>query len=364
MKTKFKRILVGMSGGVDSTVAAALLKEQGYDVAGAFMLSGFETPNITHKQRCCSETDAADARKSAASLGIPFYLIDMQKGFERIIDDFISEYNLGRTPNPCVLCNRELKFGDVLDFAFENRYEATATGHYCKVETDGERYWLVRGKDLKKEQSYSLWMLRQEQLAHSVFPLAEFDKKEVREIAKRLNLIVMNKRESQEICFVPDNNYRNFLTERSPETIKPGDYIDLAGNVIGQHKGHQFYTVGQRRGLGITAPHRTYVVEVKGSDNIVVIGKKEDLFKRGFIGIQVNWQAIKPEVGTKFRARVQVRYNHFPPIAEVEVLEDNKVKVTFDEKDEAITPGQSGVAYDLENKKLLFGTIIDTIFDN
>jgi len=361
---KYKRIMVGMSGGVDSTVAAAMLKEQGYEVAGVFMQSGFETPNITHKQRCCSEDDAEDARKSAELIGVPFYIINMRKGFEGIIENFIDEYNSGRTPNPCVLCNRELKFGEVMDFALQNGYEAIATGHYCLVENDENRYWVKRGTDMKKEQSYSLWMLTQDQLARAVFPLGGLSKKEVRKFAQEHNLPVFSKRESQEICFVVDNNYRNFLREHSPDTIKSGDFIDLEGNVIGRHNGHQFYTIGQRRGLGIAYPHRSYVIEIRGNENIVVIGKQEDLYKRGFIGIDVNWHSIKPTVGEQFPALMQVRYNHNPPPAMIEVLADDRVRVTFDSKDEAITPGQSGVCYDLNNEKMLFGTIIDSVFDD
>jgi len=364
MGKRFKRIMVGMSGGVDSTVAAAMLKEQGYEVAGVFMQSGFESPNITHKQRCCSEDDAEDARKSAELIGVPFYIIDMRNGFERVIENFIDEYNVGRTPNPCILCNRELKFGEVMDFAIQNGYEAVATGHYCQVDSDADRYWLKRGSDLKKEQSYSLWMLRQHQLARAVFPLGKMSKKQVREFAKSRNLPVFSKRESQEICFVLDNNYRNFLLEHSPATIKPGKFLDIEGNILGTHKGHQFYTIGQRRGLGITFPHRSYVVEIRGDENVVVVGKHADLFKRGFIGTQVNWQAIKPKIGEKFRALMQVRYNHNPPPAEIEVTSEDTVKITFDVKDEAITPGQSGVCYDLNNEKLLFGTIIDEVFDD
>ncbi|MCD4656933.1 MAG: tRNA 2-thiouridine(34) synthase MnmA, partial [Planctomycetes bacterium] len=326
MGKRFKRIMVGMSGGVDSTVAAAMLKEQGYEVAGVFMQSGFESPNITHKQRCCSEDDAEDARKSAELIGVPFYIIDMRKGFEGIIGNFVDEYNKGRTPNPCILCNRELKFGEVMDFALQNGYEAVATGHYCQVEYDAVRFWLRRGSDIKKEQSYSLWMLRQQQLARAVFPLGGMSKLQVREFARTRNLPVFSKRESQEICFVLDNNYRNFLLERTPETIKPGEFVDIEGSVIGMHKGHQFYTIGQRRGLGIAYPHRSYVVEIRGDENVVVIGKQENLYKRGFIGTQVNWQAKKPEIGEKFRAPVQVRYNHNPPLAEIEVLTENKVK--------------------------------------
>ncbi|MBM4044503.1 MAG: tRNA 2-thiouridine(34) synthase MnmA, partial [Planctomycetes bacterium] len=309
------RIVVAMSGGVDSSVAAHLLREQGYEVIGLFMRMGVsaEAPDAPTGRTCCSAADAFDARRVAASLGIPFYVLNFEQQFRAIMDYFCAEYGRGRTPNPCIRCNEWLKFGRLLEFAKSLDAPFVATGHYARVERVavgaihesplptgdaprlgrvGERFVLKKGLDPSKDQSYVLFPLKQPQLASALFPVGSLTKKQVREIARKLDLRVKDKPDSQEICFVPDDNYRRLILERSGQPLRPGLIKDTTGKVLGQHPGIQFFTIGQRRGLGIATGKRRYVVRIDPVENVVIVGSYADALKREFIASDLNWIAI------------------------------------------------------------------------
>src|SRR5689334_18468299 len=274
MSTQRKKVVVAMSGGVDSSVAAALLLREGYDVMGVFMRLGSpdgventaEVCDVTQhssKQGCCSVLDAADARRVAAALGIPLYVLNFQDDFSRVIDYFVAEYNRGRTPNPCVRCNDWLKFGKLAKYAEAVGAGFVASGHYARVGVDpitGEKC-LLRGRDPLKDQSYVLFGMTRRALDHSLLPIGDYEKPRIRQIAQELNLPVYNKPDSQEICFVPDQDYAALVKRRSPETFRAGELVDPSGKTLGAHEGHQHFTIGQRKGLGVAFGHRMYVVD-------------------------------------------------------------------------------------------------------
>ncbi|MBI2471745.1 MAG: tRNA 2-thiouridine(34) synthase MnmA [Planctomycetes bacterium] len=342
MKTK---VVIAMSGGVDSSVAAHLLVEQGYEVVGLFMRLGLDKlDTVTRTKVCCSLEDANDARSVADQLGIQFHVLNFKEAFDRIIDAFCTEYLNGRTPNPCIVCNQELKFGKLLDFARMLNADYIATGHYARVEKSQGRYLLKKGIDARKDQSYVLFSLNQDQLSRTLFPLGTITKESVRQIAKDLNLKTKDKPESQDICFVLDNNYHTVLYERFGSSITPGVLKDTSGNVLGRHPGAPFFTIGQRKGLGIALGTPRYVVDINPQENTVVIGTDEELMEDGLVASTLNWISIDT-LQSPLEVQAKIRYNHAPAPAIVHPYESDRVRVVFKDPQRAITPGQAVVFY-------------------
>ena len=343
-------VLIAMSGGVDSSVAAGLLQRAGYECTGVFMCLG-QVSNAGG-QGCCSPEDAADAKRVAARLGIDFQVLDFKAEIEEIIDYFVKEYHRGRTPNPCVLCNSRLKFGRLFEYAELIGAEYVATGHYARIVTGDGQKRLCRAVDSKKDQSYALFSMARERLEKVLLPVGDYPKAQVRELAGEMNLPVRDKAESQEICFVPDNDYARLVAERAPELCQRGPVVDTAGKVLGEHEGVFHYTIGQRRGLGIALGEPAYVVELDAASNTVVLGSGEELLRRRLYASEVNW-LVAPAPREEFAGAVQIRYNHQPVAARVKpVLEESgtvrEVIVDFDEAVSAVTPGQAAVFYDGE----------------
>ena len=361
-----KSVAVAMSGGVDSSVAAALLKDSGYDVIGLTMqlwdFSGVGG-NVYHEGACCSVETMYDARSVCHSLGIPHYVIDVRQEFEKhVIDNFENEYLKGRTPNPCILCNSKMKWEVLLKKAVELDCDFFATGHYARVEFDDAigRFLLKRGLDSSKDQAYALWGLSQDQLKRTIFPLGDLTKTEVRKIAASFNLKTKDKKESQEICFVPDDNYPRFLKEKHPELITKldnGEITDQQGNVLGHHQGYPFYTIGQRRGLGVAVGRPVYVTEIDPKTNRITVGEKEDLHDRGLIAKHANWISIEKLIDP-LQVEAQIRYNDPGRNATVFHDQNGDVKVIFETYHQAVTPGQSVVFF--SNDSVIGGAVIDS----
>ncbi|MFO0792575.1 MAG: tRNA 2-thiouridine(34) synthase MnmA [Candidatus Brocadiaceae bacterium] len=342
MKTK---VVVAMSGGVDSSVAAHFLVEQGYEVVGLFMRLGLDKiDTITRTKICCSLEDANDARTVANQLGIQFHVLNFRDAFDRIIDTFCTEYLNGRTPNPCILCNQDLKFGKLLDFARMINADFIATGHYAQVEKSEGQYLLKKGVDARKDQSYVLFSLNQEQLSRTIFPLGPVTKDYVRRVAKDMNLKTKDKPESQDICFVLDNNYHTLLYERYGSRITPGLVKDTRGNILGKHPGTPFFTIGQRKGLGIALGAPRYVVDINPQDNTVVIGTDDELIQGELVASAVNWISID-KLRAPLWVQAKIRYSHTPSPATVYPHGQDKVRVVFETPQRAITPGQAVVFY-------------------
>ncbi|SHH29909.1 tRNA (5-methylaminomethyl-2-thiouridylate)-methyltransferase [Caloranaerobacter azorensis DSM 13643] len=346
-----KRVVIGMSGGVDSSVAAYLLKEMGYEVIGVTMQIWQEKDhNVIEKEGgCCSLSAVEDARRVANYLGIPYYVMNFKDVFkEKVINYFIDEYGKGRTPNPCIACNRFVKFEELLRRAKSLGADYVATGHYAKIVYDEEigRYLLKRSEAVSKDQTYVLYNLTQDQLKHILMPLGNIgDKEKVREIARELGLIVAEKPESQEICFIEDNDYGKFIRENADYEIKPGYFVDTDGNILGKHKGITHYTIGQRKGLGLALGKPVYVVHIDPEKNIVVVGDAEKVFGTELIANDLNF--IPFEKLTKpLKVKAKIRYTAKETDATVYPIEEDKVKVVFDAPVRAITPGQSIVFYD------------------
>jgi tRNA-specific 2-thiouridylase len=343
-----KRIVVAMSGGVDSSTTAWLLKKEGYEVIGATMCIGTQDPGNTGAARCCGFSDMEDARRVALQLEIPFYVFQFKEEFEKeVIEYFCREYKEGRTPNPCILCNEKLKFGSFLRKAMELGADYVATGHYARLETDGGsgRYVLKKGTDRRKDQSYVLFSLRQDQLKRTLFPLGPFRKEEVRRMAFETGLRVHDKPESQEVCFIPEASYHHFLSERLKEGITPGPILDRKGNVQGKHQGIAFYTIGQRRGLRLARGKPLYVVGIDRERNAVVVGEEREVYGSAFTVHSVNW-ILPQENGSPVSCRVKIRYNHPGADAVLSRRKDDELEVNLETPQKAITPGQAAVFYD------------------
>ena len=346
-----KKVVVGMSGGVDSSVAAYLLKEQGYDVIGVTMQIWQDEERVIEEENggCCGLTAVDDARRVASDLDIPYYVMNFKKEFkENVIDYFINEYLHGRTPNPCIACNRYVKWESLLKRSMDIGADYIATGHYARIEQlSNGRYAIRRSATLAKDQTYALYNLTQEQLARTLMPVGEYSKDEVREIAEKINLRVAGKPDSQDICFVPDGDYASFI-ERTLDTELPtGNFVTIDGKVLGQHKGITHYTVGQRKGLGLALGYPAFVIEIRPESNEVVIGTNEDSMSHYVRANQVNFMSIADLTETR-RVFAKIRYNHKGAWCKIEKTGEDEVLCTFDEAQRAITPGQAVVFYDGE----------------
>jgi tRNA-specific 2-thiouridylase len=346
--TNLPTIVVAMSGGVDSSVAAALLVEQGYRVVGV-MLRLWAEPALAADNRCCSPESIHDARAVADRLGIPFYVISAERPFkEAVVDFFVAEYAAGRTPNPCLMCNRKIRFGYLLNYARTLDAEYLATGHYARVRRDAAgRYQLWRGADRTKDQSYVLSVLGQADLTQVLFPVGEYTKTQVRALAAERGLPTAARAESQDLCFIADGDYRRFLADHAPEAVRPGSILDRQGQRLGTHRGLPFYTIGQRSGLGIGASRPLYVLQLDVERNALVVGTADELGCSSLRTGPVNWVAGEPPPGT-FQAEVQIRYRAVPAPAIVTPLPDSTAEVRFVQPLRDITPGQAAVFYDGE----------------
>ena len=358
---KRQKILVAMSGGVDSSVAAAMLVEAGYEVVGVFMRLGSPGDSLEElipgdacdtskvrigKQGCCSVGDAEDARLVAARLDVPFYVVNFKKEFGRIIDHFVAEYDAGRTPNPCVRCNDWLKFGRLHEYAAQVGASAVASGHYARVERDESsgRHRLLRGVDRGKDQSYVLFGTPVDRLGEMMLPVGGLPKSEVRALAERFELPVFDKPDSQEICFVPNDDYAGLVARRSSSGVTTGAVVDRDGNKIGEHPGHQHFTIGQRRRIGVALGHPIYVVEKDPVANTITVGDRDALMARGCLASQVNW-LVDPPTSPR-SCTVRIRYNAEPVPASVSMVGEDRLEVCFDAPQSSVAPGQAVVCYD------------------
>ncbi|MCA9117210.1 MAG: tRNA 2-thiouridine(34) synthase MnmA [Planctomycetaceae bacterium] len=375
------RVVLAMSGGVDSSASALLLQRQGHEVVGLFMRSGateeacatdFDSPlpiigAKSHKQGCCSAADAADARRVADRLDIPFHAINFSSDFNRIRDYFADEYLAGRTPNPCVMCNNWLKFGKLWDFARQVGAGFIASGHYAQLApratdsaaasspasdsesgttSDQPAPALIRGTDRGKDQSYVLFGIRRELLPHILFPVGSYQKPEIRSLAQQAGLRTASKPDSQEICFIPDQDYAGFIERHRGHTETSGELVDTAGQVLGQHEGYERFTIGQRKGLGITFGEPRYVVGIDAESRQVTIGRREDLERTTLTASRTNWLVDPPS--DSFRCLVQIRYRHTAAPATVTLDENQGFQVQFDEPQTGVAPGQAVVCYEAE----------------
>ncbi len=370
------RIVLAMSGGVDSSVAAHLLVAQGHEVIGVFMRHGEEAleacavdgssaaadrgapagraaaaalpvvrPRADHKQGCCTASDAADARRVADRLQIPFYALNLQSEFRQIIDYFVDEYSAGRTPNPCVMCNNWIKFGKLFDYADGVDAQFVATGHYAQLAADGSGgVALRRGVDAGKDQSYVLFGIERDYLPRMMLPVGGYQKPQIRQMAGRLGLRVADKRDSQEICFVTTGKHDRFVRARRGDRDTSGEIVTTAGEVVGRHEGIEAFTIGQRKGLGVAMGEPYFVVRIDPHTRQVVIGRREELARRRLTAGDANW-LVAPPAGT-FRCRAQIRYNSQASAATAEVLSGGRLQVTFDQPRHGVAPGQAVVCYD------------------
>jgi tRNA-uridine 2-sulfurtransferase len=357
------KVLVAMSGGIDSSVAAMLLHDQGYEVIGLTMKTwDYASSGGTRKSTgCCSLDDINDARILAVNMGFHHIILDIREEFgDSIIDNFVDEYLAGRTPNPCVLCNTHIKWDALLKRADQLGCEYIATGHYAQVRVENKRYVISKGKDENKDQSYVLWGLSQKSLARTLFPLGGFSKPEIRKMALDRGYEELSKKgESFEICFVPDNDYRGFLKRRVEgleDRVKGGNFVDMEGNVIGQHEGYPFYTVGQRRGLEVAFGDPRYVIKIDPKENVVVLGTKEDLNKKEVFVRDPNIMKYD-KLPAQMEAISKIRYKDKGANSSISLMDDNRIKIEFYTDVQGVAPGQSAVFYD--GNDLIGGGFID-----
>ncbi len=357
-----KKVAVGMSGGVDSSVAAYLLKEQGYDVIGVTMQIWQDEDPLAQAENggCCGLSAVDDARRVADRLGIPYYVLNFKREFkENVIDYFMDEYMHARTPNPCIACNRYVKWEALLNRARELGCDYIATGHYARVvQLDNGRYALKKSATDRKDQTYALYNLTQEQLAHTLMPVGEYEKEQIREIATKIGLLIANKPDSQEICFIPDNDYAGYIERESGKTFPKGNFVDLEGNILGTHKGIIHYTIGQRKGLGLSMGSPVFVVDIRPETNEVVIGSNLDTFHDSLYAGKVNLMSVDALEGER-EVVAKIRYSHKGAPCRIRMVDEDTVLCKFEEPVRAITPGQAVVFYD--GDIVLGGAVIDRV---
>ena len=347
-----KKVVVGMSGGVDSSVAAYLLKEEGYDVIGVTMQIWQDEDQQTLEENggCCGLSAVEDARRVAEHLEIPYYVMNFKQEFQdNVIRYFVGEYQEARTPNPCIACNRYVKWESLLKRSLDIGADYIATGHYARIcRLSNGRYTLKKSATDAKDQTYALYNLTQDQLSHTLMPVGEYTKDEIRAIADKLLLPVAHKPDSQEICFVPDQDYASFIEQETGQKAVPGNFVDLSGNLLGRHKGIIHYTIGQRKGLGIALGKPAFVVDIKKDTNEVVLGTNEDVFAPALLADRLNFMAVE-DLKEPREVYAKIRYNHKGAPCRIEKTGHDRVKVTFHEPQRAITPGQAVVFYEQDH---------------
>lgn len=345
-----RKVVVGMSGGVDSSVAAWLLKEQGYDVIGVTMQIWQDEDTEVQEAEggCCGLSAVDDARRVAMDLGIPYYVMNFKEEFRKnVMDYFVGEYVEGRTPNPCIACNRHVKWESLLRRSMAIGADYIATGHYAQIDRlPGGRYSLKTSVTAAKDQTYALYNLTQEQLSHTLMPVGIYHKEEIRDMAERLGLPVAHKPDSQEICFIPDHDYASFIEEYTGRELPPGNFVDLDGNVLGRHRGITHYTVGQRKGLNLSMGRPVFVVEIRPETNEVVIGDNQDVFTNVLRCDKLNWMAVDGLHGKPMEVLAKIRYSHKGSPCTIREIGDDMVECRFHEPVRAVTPGQAVVFYD------------------